>query len=42
LKEAIANHDFAKARWCSGEERIERAKLRLLYQEHGLSGGLFD
>jgi hypothetical protein len=42
MKEAIADHDFAKARWCSDEERIERAKLRLLYQEHGLSGTLFD
>src|SRR5579864_4297264 len=36
MEEAMANHDFAKARSCSDEERIERDKLRLLYQEHGL------
>ena len=42
MKNAIANHDFAKARWWCDEERIERAKLRLLYQEHGLSRRPFD
>jgi hypothetical protein len=39
---AIANHDFAKARLCSEEERTERDKLRLLYQQHGLSDWIFD
>lgn len=42
MEEAIASHDFAKARSCSDEERLERDKLRLLYQKHGLSGGIFD
>jgi ATP-dependent Clp protease ATP-binding subunit ClpC len=42
LEEAIADHDFVKARSCSNEERIERDKLRLLCQEHGLSGWMFD
>ncbi|MGH9499402.1 MAG: Clp protease N-terminal domain-containing protein [Terriglobales bacterium] len=43
MEEAIANHDFPKAHSCSDEECIERDKLRLLYQEHGLSGGwIFD
>ena len=42
MEQAIANHDFAKARSCSDEERIERDRLRLLEQEHGLSGWLFD
>jgi|SRR6185312_2979864 len=42
MKQAIANHDFASARSCSDEERIERDKLRSLYQKHGLSGWIFD
>jgi ATP-dependent Clp protease ATP-binding subunit ClpA len=42
MKAAIANHDFAKARSCSDEERTERDKLRLLYQQHGLSDWIFD
>jgi ATP-dependent Clp protease ATP-binding subunit ClpC len=42
MEEAIANGDFAKARSCSDEERIERDKLRLLYQRHGLSGWMFE
>jgi ATP-dependent Clp protease ATP-binding subunit ClpC len=42
MEDAIANHDFPKARSCSDEERIERDKLRSLYQKHGLSGWIFD
>jgi len=42
LGQAIANHDFAKARSCSDEERMERDKLRLLYQKYGLSGWMFE
>jgi ClpA/ClpB-like protein len=42
MEAAIAKHDFAKARLCSDEERTERYKLRLLYQQHGLSGWIFD
>jgi hypothetical protein len=42
MEAAIANHDFAKARLCSDEERTERDKLRLLYQQHGLSEWIFD
>jgi hypothetical protein len=42
MEQAIANRDFAKARSCSDEERIERDKLRLLYQKHGLSGWMFE
>jgi ATP-dependent Clp protease ATP-binding subunit ClpC len=42
MEKAIANHDFAKARACSDEERKERDKLFLLYQQHGLSDWLYD
>ena len=42
MEAAIANHDFTKARLCSDEERTERDKLRLLYQQHGLSDRIFD
>ena len=42
MEAAIANHDLAKARLCSDEERIEGDKLRLLYQQHGLSDWIFD
>jgi ATP-dependent Clp protease ATP-binding subunit ClpC len=34
LEDAIANHDFEKARTCSDEERVEREKLLLLYHQH--------
>jgi ATP-dependent Clp protease ATP-binding subunit ClpC len=42
MQQAIASHDFAKARSCSDEERAERDKLRLLYKRHGLSGWIFE
>jgi len=42
MEQAIAERDFATARSCSDEERIERDKLRSLYQEHGLSGWMFE
>jgi ATP-dependent Clp protease ATP-binding subunit ClpC len=42
MEDAIANHDFAKARACSDEEGRERDKLFLLYQQHGLSDWIFD
>ena len=42
MEDAIANLDFAKARACSEEERKERDRLRLLYQQHGLSDWLYD
>ncbi len=42
MENAIANHDFAEARACSNEERRERDKLFLLYQQHGLSDWIFD
>ena len=42
MEQAIAERDFATARSCSDEERIERDKLRSLYQEHGLSGWIFE
>jgi hypothetical protein len=42
MEEAVANHDFATARACSDEERKERDKLLLLYQQHGLNDWLFD
>ena len=42
MEAAMANHDFAKARLCSDEERTERDELRLLYQQHGLSDWIFD
>jgi ATP-dependent Clp protease ATP-binding subunit ClpC len=42
MEEAIANRDFTEARSCSDEERIERDKLRLIYQKHGLSGWMFE
>ena len=35
-EEAIANHDFAKARSCSDEERKKRDKLYSLCQQHRL------
>lgn len=42
MQQAIANRDFAKARSCSDEERLERDKLRSLYQKQGLSGWMFE
>ena len=39
--EAIADHDFAKARTYSDEERAERDKLYLLCQQHGLPDWLY-
>jgi len=39
--EAIANHDFEKARASSDEERKERANLRVLCQQRGLLEWLF-
>lgn len=42
MAQAIANHDFATARSCSEEERVERDKLRSLSQRHGLSGWMFE
>lgn len=42
MERAIADHDFVTARSCSDEERIERNNLRSLYQQHGLSGWMFE
>src|SRR6266481_5695595 len=40
--DAVAQHDFAKAREYSEEESREREKLRLLYQQHGLPDWLYE
>jgi ATP-dependent Clp protease ATP-binding subunit ClpA len=40
-EDAIANHDFARARACADEERTELDKLYLLCQQHGLSDWLY-
>jgi ATP-dependent Clp protease ATP-binding subunit ClpC len=40
--DAVAQHDFAKAREYSEEEGTEREKLRLLYQQYGLPDWLYD
>jgi ATP-dependent Clp protease ATP-binding subunit ClpA len=40
--DAIAQHDFAKAREYSEEECREREKLRLLYQQYGLPDWLYE
>jgi len=42
MEDAIANHDFAKARAYSDEEGRERDRLFLLYQQHGLSDWIYD
>jgi ATP-dependent Clp protease ATP-binding subunit ClpC len=42
MEEAIADHDFAKARTCSDEEEKEREKLYLLCQQHGLLDWIYD
>jgi len=40
--DAIAQHDFEKAREYSEEEGREREKLRLMYQQYGLPDWLYD
>jgi ATP-dependent Clp protease ATP-binding subunit ClpA len=42
LENAIANHDFVKARACSDEGNRERDKLYLLYKQYGLSDWICD
>ena len=42
MEEAIANHDFAKAREYSDEEGRECNKLFLVCQQHGLTDWIFD
>jgi ATP-dependent Clp protease ATP-binding subunit ClpC len=42
MEDAIANHDFAKARAYSDEEGRERDKLYLLYQQYGLADWIYD
>jgi len=42
MKDAIAHHNFAKARSYSDEERPAREKLYQLCQQHGLSDWLYD
>jgi ATP-dependent Clp protease ATP-binding subunit ClpC len=42
MEQAIANHDFVEARSCSNEERMERDRLRSLYEKNGLSGWIFE
>jgi len=42
VQDAVAQHDFAKARKYSEEERIERDKLFSLYQRHGLLDWLYE
>jgi ATP-dependent Clp protease ATP-binding subunit ClpA len=42
MENAIANHDFVKARACSDEENRERDKLYLLYKQYGLSDWIYD
>jgi ATP-dependent Clp protease ATP-binding subunit ClpC len=42
MAQALANRDFATARSCSQEERVERDNLRSLYQERGLAGWIFE
>jgi len=41
VRDAVARRDFAKARQYSDEERIERDKLRSLYQRYGLLDWLY-
>lgn len=40
--DAVAQHDFAKARRYTAEERVERDKLRSLYQRYGLLDWLYE
>jgi ATP-dependent Clp protease ATP-binding subunit ClpC len=42
VEDAVAQHDFAKAREYSEEEAREREKLRLLYRQHGLPDWLYE
>ncbi len=42
VREAVAQHDFAKARQYSDEERIQRDKLCSLYQRYGLIDWLYE
>jgi hypothetical protein len=42
VREAVAQRDFDKARQYSNEERIERDKLRSLYQRYGLLDWLYE
>jgi ATP-dependent Clp protease ATP-binding subunit ClpC len=42
VREAAAQHDFAKARQYSDEERIQRDKLRSLYRRYGLIDWLYE
>jgi hypothetical protein len=41
-EQAGLNRDFATARLCADQQRIERDKLRLLYEKRGLSGWMFE
>jgi len=40
--DAVAQHDFAKVRQYSDEERIERDKLRSFYERYGLLDWLYE
>ena len=42
MEDAIADHDFVKARAYSDEEGRERDKLYLVYRQHGLSDWIYD
>jgi len=42
LEDAIANHDFEKARAASNEEGVERDKFVLLCRRHGLLDWIYD
>lgn len=42
IEEAIASHDFGKAREYSDEEGRERDKLYLLCRKHGLTDWIYD
>ena len=41
MREAVANREFEKARFYFDEESKERTKLRVLYEQHGISGWPF-
>ena len=42
MEDAVAQHDFAKAREYSEDERPEREKLRSLYRQYGLPDWLYE
>lgn len=42
MEEAVASHDFVRARACVSEERQIREKLQMLNQQHGLQDWVFD